>query len=341
MNVEQVPLDIIFDSTIATNGDRDNPRFQMNPPLENVVGYSVMWSNIPFSYFTIDNMNNTFEVILGFGNPMAGYVDDPSAANPHTIVIKPGTYDGQSFCDELARAFAQSSLPNGIRFGAFLEKGSARLVIYSRANTLQPEAVGDLTWPSNYQPYGIKIDNELLAKIMGFEPGATYRAYWRAQWQDGKQILHDTADYSNSERRIYALTAPYQVNLPFASVMEVHSNLASYGEVRTDQGRPDNKLIKVPLTSNFGSYINYSTMQPTIPIRRTSIDQVTFYLTLPGRDVYGKNSRPIKIKDEDQEWPNNDTSTPEYVPVQYLPLNGQGFQVCIRFIVDNGVRPTM
>lgn len=58
------PIDIIFDSSKADNGDLDNPMFKLSPELDNIVGASVQWVSCPFTYYVIDRTNNAFEVIV-------------------------------------------------------------------------------------------------------------------------------------------------------------------------------------------------------------------------------------------------------------------------------------
>ncbi len=312
MNVEQLPYDIIFDSNYADNGNPDNPRFVFKQPLNNVIGYSVVWVNMPFSYYTIDRMNNEFY-----------YYDKASRPGETEILcqIRPGTYSATTFAQEMQRCIYQAGVTDGINLNAFIDPVTAKLTMYNRGLPLS-------------EPWAIKIpeDNITLGSIMGFLPGVRYTAAWRQVFRDGEKVERLGVD---AEDKMWTIVAEGQVNLTFSSVINVHSSLTAYGEVRTDPNEPDSKLIKVPLTSNFTSFINYSTFQPTIPCRRTEISNVEFYLRLPGRDVYGKDSKELEVEGEDDPFPNK----PKFIPVQYLPLNGNGFQVCVRFIIDNAVRP--
>lgn len=58
------PIDVIFDSSLLNyntpgiNGSTDFPTFTMNPGIKDVIGMCVLWTNVPFSYYVIDNTNN-------------------------------------------------------------------------------------------------------------------------------------------------------------------------------------------------------------------------------------------------------------------------------------------
>jgi hypothetical protein len=52
------PVDLVFNSANSSNGDRDAPQFYIDPPLVNVTGMQLLWSNIPYTWYNIDRTNN-------------------------------------------------------------------------------------------------------------------------------------------------------------------------------------------------------------------------------------------------------------------------------------------
>lgn len=50
------PMDVVFDSRTADNGNRDEPSFNMMPSIDNVKGMSLVWSNIPFTWIVCDEV---------------------------------------------------------------------------------------------------------------------------------------------------------------------------------------------------------------------------------------------------------------------------------------------
>lgn len=56
------PIDVLFDSGSVVNqtGTPDAPLFIVSPQITDVIGYSLLWANIPFTYYVIDDTCNTF-----------------------------------------------------------------------------------------------------------------------------------------------------------------------------------------------------------------------------------------------------------------------------------------
>lgn len=57
-----VPVDVCFNSETSLRG-YDEAEFVLDPPLRNVVGYSINQVGIPFTYYVVDHTNNHFRII--------------------------------------------------------------------------------------------------------------------------------------------------------------------------------------------------------------------------------------------------------------------------------------
>jgi hypothetical protein len=334
-NPEIIPVDIIFDSNYADNGDLDAPSFYMDPPLGNVVGIGVLWANIPYSYFTIDRFNNQFF----FQNNANG------GGAIAVCSIRPGTYNPDSFCRELERCFAQSAVEDGVNMRCYMDPATARLTIYNR---FLPVSKQFIIW----------CENQLLCDILGLPnnangtpnpwgPSLGISPRFKTHFVNGEQILPGGGAGNNNDslKRIWVWQPIGLLNLSYASNINIHSSLSTDMGIanRIDSKAPSDMLLKIPVTSNFTSFINYNTYQMITPVRRLNLDRVDFYLTLPGRSVYAKNSKDL-VGSEESQAPSTqpqagspvDPLLPDYIQTRYLPLNGQGFQIAIRFLVDTG-----
>lgn len=89
---------MLFDSGSVINqtGTADAPSFIINPQLTDVVGYALLWANIPFTYYVIDDTCNTFK-----------FTD--AAVTNQLITIAPGTYNAITLVEALSSAFGAGS----------------------------------------------------------------------------------------------------------------------------------------------------------------------------------------------------------------------------------------
>lgn len=71
----------------------DAPTFTMRPNLSDIIGMTLIWANVPFSYFIVDDTGNTFEVSVDGGGTFEEYT------------LPPGTYNSQSICEVINSSF--------------------------------------------------------------------------------------------------------------------------------------------------------------------------------------------------------------------------------------------
>lgn len=113
------------------------PLFYLGRPLTNVAAIKILEVQIPFSYYVINAVNNTFVVYLTWGNY--------ESTNYYTVTIPVGNYTSSSFSAAIATALNTatgytwtvnySNLTNTISYSVAEESLSQLLVIDSTNNT--------------------------------------------------------------------------------------------------------------------------------------------------------------------------------------------------------------
>lgn len=305
-------IDVLFDSTTADN--KDKPMFTLSPPVENVVGITLVWANVPFSYYTIDNLNNEITVQIWVTD---AYVD-------HVRRLRPGTYNPDTLADEFMRLFqmdAEIQYAGG--FQAFFDVARAKLIIYN-ADMIPLE--GDEAG------FRIYTESPQLGSILGWslndDDQYMLTSQFQQVWRNSAIVAaeYDETTYPDEEDRIHYAEPDGLLNLAYSPVLRLHSNLAgTMSNCRTQSDRT-NVMAHIPIQGNFQSFMFYQPMSAMAPIGRQDITSAEFYLTLPDRTSYGSENVF-----------NYETQESSVVTVPYLPLNGEGFQVCVRFHLDDGV----
>lgn len=310
------PVDMVFNSADHDQGSSsDAPRFQLAQPLSNVVGACVLWTMIPYSWYTIDRTCNTFEVTVSSVSKKEDDSWDDPAVGTQTLALFPGTYDPSSLATEVKRAFASVTLESNLAFEVTFDTATARLIMYN----VNLDIVNNKE--DNY--FTVKFDNPRLARMFGFVPGIEYKSSIQQIFVAGQ--LRKMGE----QIQFHAIRAPYQTNLMESPAVRIHSRslapLISVGATRPTTGNSE-IIAEVPLTGNFTSYMHNQTNGAMIALSRTVIKEVDLFLRLGDRRLYAANSHSPT---------NND-----FILTDYLPMNNIDFEVCIRFFVDDGVKLT-
>jgi hypothetical protein len=328
--------DVLFDSKATS--DYDNPNFVMNPPINNVVGYAVNWINVPSTYYVIDGTNNTlsFTQLLYRNNSKAaagstfldnGAIGTGSAATGGTgpggvhltysvtfdVILKPGTYNNDTFNYELKRALSETSAtftavapsrtvyvdyPNLFEF--YVEPDTSRAVIY-HAKTEELVA------------FSFNFNNSTCGPILGFQNVLTASSS-QIVWRNGAKV--------NSAIAMATIRSPSVVKFIGGTTLNLHSNLPVANAYRTELSN-NNVIFRFPVTGNYTALTTYYGSPEMSPCTRSSVDRVGFYLTNGDKTVYGKHSGSSAVQSS-------------YTLVPYIPFNGEGFSVSIRFYTDDG-----
>lgn len=290
-------IDVVFDSRNFDAGSLDTPTFNMKPALSNIVGFTPLWVNIPFSFYTIDSLNNSFNLTINLTQV--------------TVILRPGTYNTSSLADEIQSQIRTAVANNGAisgyasnQFCVYVQP-QARFIVYTKTG------LGDGT-SGTIDGYSWNMTNDSLAQILGF--GGT-----------GEFVTGTQSDFyfngANAGATMF-LSPPFQANLLPSALINVHSTLAGYGQRTIYPDDAGDILTAVPITGNFLSNLYYSWLPVASRVSRYSLSQVTFYLTLNNRFLYALEGGSFQ-------------ASVNYQTVSYLPLNGQAFQICIRFYLDD------
>lgn len=272
------PIDVVFDSDEVgisddVAGTRDTPAFTLNPPITDCVGVALLYANVPFTYYVIDETCNSFRLIY-------------SATN-YDCQITPGTYTSQNIEGEIIKAISQGATPLiGAQFKAFVDNTDNNLIIYNDANVV---------FQINFN-----VINSVY-RTLGFEQ--TLYTSTSAQFFD------------NLEQSItkHFIRSPRVVNLTGPAQMFLNSDLGGnlFGKVR-NQTAAQGLLGFWGVNSNYTGTIETFRENPMrIPIGRTNITGVKLKLLLGNRTAY-------------------DNGAGEGI-VDHVQLNGEAFQVAIRF----------
>jgi hypothetical protein len=323
-------VDQVFDSRIGraevsgTDVDRDYPTFFVDR-LDNVSAMQVLWVNVPFSFWVIDEINNKIQMKFIDPESIPGGADSVLAAGVSgvykDILLMPGTYTPAAFQQEFRRAIANAGFFK-TEFAAasiasifcLFDSSNSRMFIYS---TLGQD-----------QRFHMKFPNTEIAEMLGFRYNYEYQAGYGQVWSQGAPVRASGVRYLVSERTVKLSGVP-RLNL--------HGSLSSDiskvgGLTRVNDQSGSDRLLTFPITGQFGSYLYYQIPSQPIPVSSESINRVSFYLTQGDRKQYSK--RRTSDYSDGIGWHDMSLFT-TYDIVNYLPLNGEGFQVCVRFFLND------
>ncbi len=310
-------VDIVFDSGIYSRALRDQPKFD-NINLSNVVGFTPLWANIPFTFYVVDQLNNTFT--LSVINAADSLYDDV------TITLQPGTYNTTTLEYAFKEAIVGASgFPADAPGGVTWAVSQTQFVVY-----MDPVRTR-LRFYHPTQDFKITIANSELAEILGFVPELTYSNGSAVLYRDGLQLIGGVA--------VKYIEAPYTMNLLGSPVVNVHcselANLATGLHVTdravsaeaTVTATQSDIVMCVPINNSYAGIISYIHPVAAINCPNQTLQNATFYLTHGDRATTTKITLP-GLQNSDYE-----------LQTRVLSLNGSPFQVAIRFYVDTGHTP--
>jgi len=260
-----VPVDIVFDSiqvgTENVTGTTDNPQFNLRPSLEDVVGVSLLYASVPFTYYVIDTTNNQFRIRLGTGANTTLF--------DVQCTIVPGTYNLTNIILQLEDAIKRTALSaaNANMWKFFVDDTTSKLTTYlSGFNAgLFDWFDLDFTGPNS------------VHEVLGFN-AQSYRSTIGPFRDNTETVI--TGEY---------LVAPKVINLSGPNQMYLGSSLAStlHGSVRNHASQ--NQLLGFwPITENYQGIIDL--MRETPPMmyfgKKDSVSNVSFELTIGNRRQY-------------------------------------------------------
>ena len=341
---------VIFDSNSPNNrsGTKDILEVAL-PEMSNVTGVQVNWSNIPFTWYVIDNTNNTFE--LEVANQDVPTNPGTRQTTTYSLSVRPGTYNPDSFSWEFIRLINTVRANGGAT--PVISPDKWRCILLPETTRLCFYCTDSLDNSGARVTFALRFSTG-LAPILGFEPAVWYQS----------NTLHDGGSVRNYHYNAYGATvyggepvwnrgtvelncaaiyAPYACKLLGPTNVEIVSelsNLPTTGSISRDAADPAGQLLlRVPLTVNYTSYQMYQNVTEVInlPSPKT-IQYVRMYLRLAYRNSYTQFTCPqhggFATTIVPATWLDLNLFTK--TPRPYLPLNGEGFQVAINFMIDDG-----
>lgn len=295
--------EIVFDSATSVNNNADNPTWFL-ADNRNVVGSTIVSATIPFSFYVIDRSCNTFTMMTHTAEGDSECI----------IYINPGTYSPTGFQNELRRALAQHvadgttagttvdpPLEDHLGYFFWMNTETLRLNVYNISEDVE---TGDT--------FSIKVDNENLAKMMGFTAGVTYTST--------REVLYVNGEPLNSGNAVLVVKAPEILNLLQEKCLNLHGELHGLDTTTEKPVKKDNLLMSCPIQGSFGNYFTHINTGLTQTVHKTPITVFEAYFQLGERTEYYANSRSQT---------NTDTVSQNYVPFNKMP-----FQITVRFYYD-------
>lgn len=254
--MDLVPVEVIFDS--ITVDDLDAPAFTVTPSISDVVGFSLKYANVPFTYYVVDESCNSFIIT-------------PSGGANYTISVESGTYNAVNLITELTKRLQSASVPSYANYVFFVDNTDSKLKVYNNSNAFTLSFVG-LSNPAN--------------DWMGFSMPTAYAST--------SGILTDNTDTSvNGGSNTNYVSGNRVVNLSGPNLMFLKSSKLgslAFGTTRT-QNLTQPTIGFWPVNSNYQGTITFFKDKPQIvPFTPTTITDVDLKLSIGNRTSYTLNS---------------------------------------------------
>jgi hypothetical protein len=274
-------LEFDLDSAIATEtaftdySSVDTPVFQMGRQILNVVGFKIIETTIPTSYYTItDDVNNATGKQRNLLRVIIGTTAGPGIID---VYISPNRkYTASELAAEIQSLIGTISLP---------------LLIPPTTITstcTYSDQTGKFSISMTPSPYYTNMSitillDESVAKLMGFQsPNSTAEQY------ELYQISSTTFSFASSYIALVSGPNYMQINSKFFS--NVLKNYLPQGPLGTT-GQTNEAICQVPIYTNFGGISTWQTSQnDTFNTQNLfQLDKFDLYLTL------GTSKTPLKL----------------------------------------------
>ena len=298
------PIDVVLDSAetpISRSGSpRDNPLFTLDPPIDNVVGLSVLTAQLPFSYYVVDAFTQQLEITID-GSTYRVYLEMGSFT-PSTISTMFQNVITFAYSSSTPRAGGVEMVSGGgavtdlnteYGFRLLCDETNSRSVIYISDS-------GEYT-----TSFTLNMDIAYSCRdILGF--GA--QSYASAQ-----SNVFDSVDALIANT--HNVVSTYTFNLSGPSYLFLHSSMAAnlpFGAVRNLTTSTD-MIQDVIVNQNYRGILQFVNNFPVkIPFTSTRITNFDLFWTLGTRTRFGLS---------------------QSAATTHVQLLGQPFQVKIRFYV--------
>ena len=306
-------VDIMFESGNSANGNSDNPRFDnlKQLGLENVIGYQVLFANIPFVYNVVDATQNQFLF--------------SDATNTNILVSLPlGTYTATQWPTIYQPALKTAGVTTYAKYSSYYDTVTNQLVFFGSA---------DGSTPITFTIATTNVNNIGLYDVFGLNPNVTYTA---TQIGSSKLLYNGSlvgVPWSGTTNPFF-IASTYTATLSGPNEMYLHSDLSSAFKTNglvTDTIQQPQTLGTIgsgdviafwPVNTVSSGVIRYSPnfVTPVKSGNGNMINNLQFYLTIGTQYVYSSAN---------QYGANGSAAL-----LTYLPLGGTSWQIGIRFFVQ-------
>ena len=302
--------DVILDSSVANGASAiniDNPTFTFLPPIDDVVGITIMSCQIPYSYYVVDNTNNQF-IITITGSTLAGGTDFNGGV--YTITVPVGTYNSTTLPQMLTYCFetaAQITKTGGTGTAVALGTTMDMKAFYDTTLSKTLFYINGVNYKGNV-PFSVSFPTATsMAEVLGYLGSSA-----SASTASSTGLIYDNQDIvlagGSSTNYVYS---PFSAQLSGGNYIYVHSDLASntHQSIRNATSNQD-IIAAIPVNNNYTGTIDYINNTPRpISFSKTSISKINLFLTLGNRTSFNTGNGAKN----------------------YLELQGQPFFIVLRF----------
>ncbi len=257
------PIKLTFDSKTATDpnisgakGTRDNPVFNLVPAIENAVGYSVYYVNVPFTYYVIDFTNNIFGLTID--------------GDDYTCSIEPGTYNAINLKAQIIAAMVDAGYTAApTEFEIYVDNTDSKLVFY-------------------------KIGDVALAFTLKFNVNASVAEPFGFDIEDYNSTSGTFKNNAEQTITSHFIKSPRVVNLSGDTPMYLSSDFggAVYGKVRNQTANNDNIAVW-PIEVNYqGTNQLWDTNPLIFNFSKMTISTISLKLRIGNRTKYNSKGIP-------------------------------------------------
>lgn len=279
-------IELDLDSAVATqsafkeNSSTDTPVYELGRDLQNVVGFKIIETNIPSSYYLIDDQTKGPWGYVG-GRVSAQWGAGGGFVQPQLLTTIPAN---RAWTGATLAAYLQADWQNQIS-----EYPEASVSVVFNETTGKMTITAGLDTP-NDTPTTVPFTffDTMTAQMFGFLPANYYY----------NQLVPPNISFNSTSNQTWTWTSPY-VALPTGpNYLQVNSlklcnlinNYVPEGPLGT-VGQTNTAICQVPVTTNFNG-VNFwqNTQQDTFdPQNLFILDRFDLYLTL------GTSKIPLKL----------------------------------------------
>lgn len=246
-------IDVTFNSNqigVSPNatGIRDNPTFNIVPPITDCVGIAMKQASVPFTYYVVDLTSNVFELIYNPGGGLTTY----------TCTLSPGSYNAQNIGGEFIAAIKRAYpefITSPDEFVAYVDNTEQTFIVYNTRN---------IAFTLNFN-----VSNSAFNNL----------AFEQASFTSITGTFYDNSEVARTFPRI---ESPRIINLTGPQDMYVDSDMGGmlFGKIR-NQTAADGLIGHITIGTNYTGTIEEKEENPMMrDVGRCTISRISLKLKL-------------------------------------------------------------